>query len=265
MSVPYSWAGAASAHLDARLFDVAPDGTELLITRGTYRLENEPLTGVITVVGTVGCNVLGLGLALLVNRSTRFNAFMRAVLFYPYIIGAIIIGFLWSAILGSNGAINSFLQSTGADKFPFLSDPFWAAASIIFVIIWMTFGMNVILYLAGLQTIPESLIEAATIDGASAWQRFWHVKLALLAPVVTMNVVLVVIGLLRTYEIVLALTAGGPAGRTQTVVYNILSTSLANSQLGYGAAQSILLLIIVVAVTIVITRLRRQAEKNVEA
>lgn len=223
------------------------------------------LTLLITVVGTVACNVLGLGVALLLNANTRVNALLRVLVFYPYVIGAVILGFLWSSILGTNGAINSLLDGAGQAKIPFLSDPAWATASVIAVIVWSSFGVNVVLYLAGLQTIPESLIEAARIDGASAWQAFWRVKLPMLAATVTVNIVLVVVGLLRVYELILALTAGGPAGTTQSVVYNILSTSFVKSQLGYGAAQSVVLLVVIVIVTVVITNARRRSEEAVAA
>jgi ABC-type sugar transport system permease subunit len=222
-------------------------------------------TVIVAIVATISCNAVGLALALAVNGASRFNSAMRAVLFYPFVLGAVIIGFLWSAILGSNGAINALLESLSADKVPFLSDPLWAAASVIFVIVWSHFGINMVLYLAGLQTIPESLIEAATIDGAGPWAIFWKVKLPLLAPVVTINIVLVMVSFLRTYELVLALTNGGPAGRTQTVVYHILSTSFRNGELGYGAAQSIVLMIVIVAVAAGISAYRRRAEKDVIA
>ncbi|MGD8169807.1 carbohydrate ABC transporter permease [Herbiconiux sp. P16] len=223
------------------------------------------LTGIITVFGTVFCNVIGLGVALLVSGSSRFNSVIRVLAFYPYVIGPVIIGFLWAAILGSNGAINSLLDALNQQGLPFLSDPTWAVASLIGVIVWSGFGVNVILYIAGLQTIPDSLIEAARIDGATPWQIFWRVKLPMLAPTVTVNVVLVVVSLLRVYEVVLALTNGGPAGSTQTVVFTILSTSFNASQLGYGAAQSVILLIVIVGVTIGITTVRRKSEEAVSA
>lgn len=241
-------------------------------TRNYERLFQDPavlsaaaLTGIITVFGTLFCNVIGLGVALLVSRSTRFNSVIRVLAFYPYVIGPVIIGFLWAALLGSNGAINSLLDALNQQGLPFLSDPSWAVASLIGVIVWSGFGVNVVLYIAGLQTIPDSLIEAARIDGATAWQTFWRVKLPLLAPTVTVNVVLVVVSLLRVYEVVLALTNGGPAGSTQTVVFNILSTSFNSSQLGYGAAQSVILLIVIVGVTIGITTVRRKSEEAVSA
>lgn len=235
------------------------------LTQDPAVLHAAGLTALITVVGSVVCNVLGLGIALLLNKNSRFNAFMRVLVFYPYVIGPVILGFLWSSILGTNGALNSLLGSFGLPSLPFLSDPTWATVFVIGVIVWASFGVNVVLYLSGLQTVPESLMEAATIDGASPWQAFWKVKLPLLAPTVTVNIVLTVIGLLRVYEMILTLTAGGPAGSTQSIVYNILSTSFDNSQLGYGAAQSIILMIVIVVVTIGITTWRRRSEEAVSA
>jgi ABC-type sugar transport system permease subunit len=222
-------------------------------------------TAILAICGTLGCNVAGLGFALLLTRSTRFNSFMRALLFYPYVVGALMIGFIWSAILGANGVVNSALESAGLDKIPFLSDPTLSGLSVIAVTIWAAFGVNLVLYLAGLQTIDESMLEAARIDGASTSQIFWQVKLPLLAPVVTVNIVLSAVALLKTYDLVLSLTSGGPAGRTETVAYQILAVSFSNGSLGYGAAQSVVLMVVVVAVTIAITSFRNRAERNVAA
>ena len=218
------------------------------------------VTLVITVVGTVGCNAAGLGLALLLNRRNRFTSLLRAVVFYPYVVGPIIIGFLWSAILGADGVIaNAVIPA------PFLSDPVWAVGSITFVVVWSQFGVNVVLYLAGLQTVPPSLLEAATVDGASRWQTFRAVTWPVLAPSVTVNIVLVLVGLLRVYEIVLALTNGGPAGRTSTFAFLILSGSFKTNQLGYAAAQAITLMIVIGALALGVTALRQRAERAVAA
>lgn len=249
-TIPPDWIGA---HNYLRLFQ-DPDV-----------LRAAAFTAVIAVVGTIACNALGLGIAVLLNRNSRVNTLMRVLVFSPYVIGPIILGFLWSSILGSNGAINSVLTNLGAERLPFLADPTWAMVTTILVIIWASFGVNVVLYLAGLQTLDDSLLEAAVIDGASPWQTFWRVKLPVLAPTVTLNVVLAAIGLLRVYEIVLALTAGGPAGTTQTVVFNILTTSFSRSQLGYGAAQSVVLMVVIITVTVVLTQLRRRSEEAVSA
>lgn len=218
------------------------------------------VTLVITVVGTIGCNAAGLGLALLLNRRNRFTGLLRAVVFYPYVVGPIIIGFLWSAILGADGVIANALIPA-----PFLSDPAWAVGSITFVVVWSQFGVNVVLYLAGLQTVPPSLLEAATVDGAGRWQTFKAVTWPVLAPSVTVNIVLVLVGLLRVYEIVLALTGGGPAGRTSTFAFLILSSSFRTNQLGYGAAQAITLMVVIGALALGVTALRQRAEKAVAA
>ncbi|WP_241200361.1 sugar ABC transporter permease [Streptomyces sp. NBC_01260] len=222
------------------------------------------VTLVIAAVGTVACNVLGLGLAVMLNGEGRVKAILRGLFFYPHVLGAVIIGFLWSAILSSEGAINTLLNAAHRSKIPFLSDPHWALASVVFVVIWSTFGVNVVLYLAGLQTIPESLLEAARIDGASRWQTFRQVVLPMLAPTVTINVVLVLVQLLRVYDLVLAMTDGGPAGHTQTYAYLVLSESFLNGKIGYASAQSIVLMIVITVLAIVVVTLRQRSEKAVE-
>ncbi|MFD9740807.1 carbohydrate ABC transporter permease [Umezawaea sp. NPDC059074] len=251
-------------------WDGFTDPPKFVGMKNYVRLTSDPavlhaatVTAIITVVGAIGCNVLGLGIALLLNKLTKLNAFMRVLVFYPYVIGAVIIGFLWSSILGTSGAVNAVLGKDNA--LPFLSDPTWATVTVTVVVMWSSFGVNVVLYLAGLQTIPASLVEAAKLDGASPWQTFWKVKLPVLAPTVTVNIVLVVIGLLRVYELILALTAGGPAGQTRSVVYNILTSSFENSQLGYGAAQSIVLMVVIIIATAGITVARRRSEEAVSA
>ncbi|MFB6783764.1 carbohydrate ABC transporter permease [Streptomyces sp. NPDC056352] len=223
------------------------------------------VTIVIAVVGTVACNVLGLALALMLNGVGRLKAMMRGLFFYPHVLGAVIIGFLWSAVLSTDGAINAILSAAQHDTVPFLSDPHWALAAIVFVVIWSLFGVNVVLYLAGLQTVPEALLEAARIDGASRWQTFRSVVLPMLAPTVTINVLLVLVQLLRVYDVVLALTDGGPAGHTQTYAYLVLASSFKSGKIGYASAQSLVLMVVITTLAIAIVALRRRSEKAVEA
>jgi raffinose/stachyose/melibiose transport system permease protein len=223
------------------------------------------VTLVITVLGTLLCNGAGLGLALLLNGRSRSNAVLRAIVFYPYVVGPVIIGFLWSAILGANGVIANAMAGGGHDALPFLSDPTWAIGSITFVVVWSQFGVNVVLYLAGLQTVPPELLEAARVDGAGKWQTFRAVIWPILAPSVTINLVLVLVGLLRVYEIVLALTNGGPAGRTSTFAFLILADSFKNNKLGYGSAQAITLMVVIGAFALALTAMRRRAEQAVSA
>ncbi|UUN31592.1 sugar ABC transporter permease [Streptomyces sp. FIT100] len=221
------------------------------------------VTLLVAGVGTAGLNVLGLGFALLLNRPSRLNSFFRMVMFYPHVLSALVVGFLWSAILGTTGAVNSLVTSRGGEVLPFLSDPDWALATMIAVVVWAAFGVNVVLYLAGLQAVPHSLIEAARIDGATRWQVFRHVTLPALGPSVTINVVLSLVTLLKTYDLVVSLTAGGPAGQTQTVAYLILWNSFHDGRLGFGSAQAVVLMLVTAVLALAVTRLRRRAETAV--
>ncbi len=220
-------------------------------------------TAVIAIVGTILCNVIGLGLAVLIAEPTRANSIIRTVLFYPHIISALIIGFLWSAMLSPTGIVNSTLAQLGIDAVPFLSDPTFAAVCVIATIVWATFGINLILYIAGIKSVPMEFYEAATVDGASKWQQFKSITFPMIAPIMTVNLIIVLVSLLRTYDLVLALTGGGPAGRTQTIVFQILVDSFQNGKLGFGSAQAVVLMIVTAVLGVVITLARRRAEEKV--
>lgn len=233
------------------------------LVRDTEALRAAWVTLAIAGGGTVLLNLLGLGFAMLVNAPTRANTFFRMVLFYPHVLSALVVGFLWSALLGTSGVVNTILTDAGRDVLPFLSQPKWALATLIGVIVWAGFGVNVVLYLAGLQTVSRDLQEAALIDGARRSQVFRHVTLPALAPVVTVNLVLSLVTLLKTYDVVVSLTDGGPAGSTQTAAYLILSDSFANSTLGLGSAQSVVLMVVTGALALTVARMRRSSEQGV--
>lgn len=220
-------------------------------------------TAIVAVAGTILCNGVGLALAALISGAGRANTVLRTIFFYPYIISALIIGFLWSALLAPHGAVNGLLDGIGVGPVPFLTDPTFAKGTIILTIVWAHFGFNMILYIAGIKSVPTEFYEAATVDGASKWQQFRSVTVPMIAPVVTVNLVLTLVGLLKVYDVVLALTDGGPAASTQTIVYQILKDSFAQSKLGLGAAQSVVLLIITAAIGLAVTFARRGAERKV--
>lgn len=220
-------------------------------------------TAVVAFVGTVLCNAVGLLIAALIAGNGRANTLLRTIFFYPYIISALIIGFLWSAMLSPQGAVNGLLDHLGVGPVPFLTEVGFAKASVILTIVWSHFGFNMILFLAGIKSVPTEYYEAATVDGASTWQQFRNVTLPLIAPVFTVNLVLTLVGLLKVYDVVLALTDGGPAGSTQTIVYQILRDSFAQSELGFGAAQSVILLLVTAVLGLAVTFARRGAEKKV--
>lgn len=220
-------------------------------------------TGVLAFFGTILCNAVGLTIAALISGPGRGNTVMRTVFFYPYIISSLIIGFIWSALLAPQGAVNSLLAQVGIPALPFLTDITFAKASVILTIVWSHFGFNMILFLAGIKSVPPEYYEAATVDGATRWQQFRNVTLPLIAPVLTVNLVLTLVGLLKVYDVVLALTDGGPAGSTQTIVFQILNDSFANADLGFGAAQSVILLVVTAVLGLAVTLARRGSEKKV--
>lgn len=222
-------------------------------------------TGIVALVGTTLCNVVGLAVAVLIAAPGRANTVLRTIFFYPYIISSLIIGFLWSAMLQPNGVANSLLAHVGVGPLPFLIDPTWAKGSVIATILWSSFGFNMILFIAGIKSVPNEYYEAATVDGASRWQQFRAITVPLIAPVLTVNLVLTLVGLLKVYDVVLALTDGGPAAGTQTIVYQILKDSFARSELGLGAAQSVVLLVVTAVAGLAVTFARRRAEQKVAA
>ncbi|MER6976326.1 sugar ABC transporter permease [Streptomyces carpinensis] len=223
------------------------------------------VTAIVAAVGAVVVNLAALGLALLLQKTNRFNTFGRVVMFYPHVLSALVVGFLWQAILGPQGVVNTLLEKAGTSSLPFLSDPDWALWSMILVIVWSLFGVQLVLYLAGLQAVPRDLIEAARIDGAGRWGTFRAVTWPSLASTVTVAVITSGISLLKTYDVVVSLTGGGPAGSTKTLAYSILAVSFPQRKIGVASAQAVLLIVAAAIMAITVLVLRRRAENDAES
>ncbi len=238
---------------------------KLLFTSEAMR-ETLLTTGLIAGVGALLVNVAALGLAVLLQRNTRMNVFGRVVAFYPHVLAVLVVGYLWQALLGPQGAVNNVISKLGAAPLPFLSDPRWALWTMIFVIIWGLLGVQMVLYLAGLQAIPSELLEAARIDGANRWQVFRSVTWPGLAPSATVAMITSLITLLKTYDIVVSFTGGGPGGATRTLAYNVLFTEFTeNRRVGQACAQAVLLMVVAAALSFTVMRLRRRAEEGAES
>lgn len=214
---------------------------------------------IIAVIGVVLLDAAGLALALAVAGASRANFVYRTVLFYPFILSAVAVGFLWSALLSYGGAANVVLHALGFAPVQFLGTPTLALASITVVSVWQLLGFSVVVMVAGLQSVPGELIDASKVDGATRWQAFRHVTLPMIAPTVTFNSVIVLVFLLRSYDIVVALTSGGPAGSTETVAYKIINDAFSQGELGYGSAQSVLLIALTALVAFASIGLRRRS------
>lgn len=211
-------------------------------------------------------NVLGLGLALLVNQKIRGVIFFRTALFLPVTLSFVVIGLLWSWIYNpSFGLLNAGLELIGLDSLirPWLSDPSTALGSIITVDIWKWTGFHMVLYLAGLQAIPRDLYEVAIIDGANAWARLIRITLPLLAPVTFINVLLSLNGaFVRNFDLVYVMTGGGPNNATEVVLTHLVTQSFRFGKLGYASAMGFVLFAIVGVIGAVYIRIGRSGTYN---
>lgn len=170
-------------------------------------------TIIFTVVTTVGKVGLGLALAVFLNRKLHLRNYLRGISFFPAIISTVAVGIVFTAILHPYGLLNQFFRALGLDFMAknWLTDTKLALLSVCGVEIWKWSGFNMVIILAGLQAVPPEYQEAATIDGANAWQRFWRVTFPLILPAFNNAFVNSLIGGLKVFDIIVATTNGGPA------------------------------------------------------
>jgi ABC-type sugar transport system permease subunit len=213
------------------------------------------VTAGMAVAGTAILNALALPAAVLLNRSGRVTALYRSAVFFPIVLSAIVVGFIWQTFLNTNGIVNDLLEPLGRGPILFLGEGSLAVASITMVAVWQTFGFLTVLYLAALKTVPDDIYEAARMDGARAPAVFFRITLPILWPAIVGNVLLILIFFMRIYEYVVAMTAGGPAGATQTVAFLVVKQAFTQTRYGYGSATAILLLVTVFATVLTISSL----------
>ncbi len=220
--------------------------------------------GVFVVLSLVIQLPLGLALALLLNRRIRGRAVLRAICFAPYVLSEVVTAVAWLLILQPDGAVDRLMTAVGLGGYVqlWLADPDLVVYTLFAVITWKYLGFAIILFLAGLQGIPRELVEAATIDGASAWQRTRHIVLPLLGPTIRIWVFLSVIGSLQLFDLVWIMTSGGPANSSATMATYIIERGFARSQFGYASAASMILFVIAFVFALLYQRfvLRRDTE-----
>jgi raffinose/stachyose/melibiose transport system permease protein len=204
-------------------------------------------TLVIAVAITVIQNGIGLLLALGVNTIIKSRNVLRVFLFAPAVITPIVTAYLWRNLLGPDGAVNSLLDLVGLDSWRqnWLGDPDLALWSVVAVTVWQYAGYSMVIFLAGLQSIPREIHEAAAIDGAGSLRRFWSVVRPLLAPALTINLMLSIIGGLKLFDQVYALTGGGPGHATDTLTTLIYKDAFTLGEFGYSIALAVVLTAVV--------------------
>ncbi|MFF4357717.1 carbohydrate ABC transporter permease [Streptomyces sp. NPDC001604] len=208
-------------------------------------------TLLIAVSITVVQNAVGLLLALGVNSAIKSRNLLRVFLFAPAVITPIVTAYLWRNLLGPDGAVNSVLGAVGLDgsQMDWLGSPQLALWSVIGVIVWQYAGYSMVIFLAGLQSVPKEIHEAAAIDGAGPMRRFWSVTRPLLAPALTINLMLSIIGGIKLFDQVYALTGGGPGHATDTLSTLIYKDAFTLGEFGYSIALAVVLTIIVAVVS----------------
>lgn len=196
-------------------------------------------------------NIIGLLYALLLNQSIKMRSITRTIIYLPVIISPLIMGYIWYFFFSfQGGALNDVLIFLGLDKINALADPAINTWIIVFVNTYQFVGVAMIIYLAGLQSISKDFYEAAQIDGASSLQQFKNITLPLLMPSITINMVLNIIGGLKLFDVIVALTNGGPGNASQSMSTFMYDLYFNRQDAGYAATQGILMAVIILVISL---------------
>ena len=237
---------------------------ERLLTRDTQFHQAFEQT-ILFVALTIPIIFVGLFFALMLNRPVKGIGIFRTIFYLPNIIAVTVIGLIWARVFASSdrGLINAFLADIGAGPIPFLDQADLATLAVSFTTLWWTVGFSMLIFLAGLQNIAQSLYDAAKVDGANRWQQFRHITLPGLRRPLAFLSVLQVIASFQIFGQVDVMTGGGPAGNTRTIVYNIFETTFLYFQVGYGTAMAVIMFAVLLVISIIqLTLFRDQGLGN---
>jgi ABC-type sugar transport system permease subunit len=208
-------------------------------------------TGVFLLIHIPLQIVVALFLAEMLNRRIRFRGFFRAVYFMPVVVSGVVVTMLWSQIFAlNNGLLNQLLGALGLPKLPWLTSPTLAMPSIAIMATWKNVGLYIVLFLVGLQSVPRHLYEAADIEGASSWQKFFHITLPMINPTLFMVVILSTIGGFSLFIEPFIMTGGGPMNSTLSAVLYIYKQAFDFYRMGYAATLGFFFALLVMGVVI---------------
>ncbi|MCI8946507.1 MAG: sugar ABC transporter permease [Lachnospiraceae bacterium] len=229
----YSWVGFRN-YID--LFSDGRVGKSYLFT---FKL---------AIVTTVVVNVLSLVLALALNSKIRAKSFFRGAYFLPNILGALVVGYIFNYFF--TYILPAVANMMGMNSTSILSDPKSAWIGIVVVCAWQAIAMNTIIYISGLQTVPEDVYEAGGLDGATGWKQFKYLTFPLIIPFFSINMVLCVKNFLMVFDQIMALTKGGPAQSTESISYLIYNNGMSGGQFGFQSANAVVFFIVIVCVSV---------------
>lgn len=231
----YDWVGFRN-YID--LFSDARVGKSYLFT---FKL---------AVVSTVVVNVLSLVLALGLNGRIRAKSFFRGAYFLPNILGALVVGYIFNYFFTYILPAVADMIGIEALRSSILSNPSAAWIGVMVVCAWQAIAMNTIIYISGLQTVPEDVYEAGGLDGATGWKQFKYLTFPLIIPFFSINMVLCVKNFLMVFDQIMALTKGGPAQSTESISYLIYNNGMSGGQFGFQSANAVVFFIVIVAISV---------------
>ncbi|MBB5832366.1 carbohydrate ABC transporter permease [Brachybacterium aquaticum] len=205
------------------------------------------------LVVVIGQTILSLALALALLRSSRISILLRALFFFPTVLSSVSVAFIWSFIYDPNfGLANRALAAVGLGSLqqPWLGDQQMAIFYLAIVQIWFHSGQMMVVYIAGLQQIPQELYDAVALDGAGRWQTFRYLTFPLVQPATVIVVAYTTIQSFKAFDLIIASTGGGPNNATQILATLIYQTAFRNFEMGYAAAQSVIFMVVIAVITI---------------
>jgi raffinose/stachyose/melibiose transport system permease protein len=229
----YDWVGLRNY---ADLFTDARVGKSYLFT---FKL---------AIVTTIVVNVVSLVLALALNSKIRAKSFFRGAYFLPNILGALVVGYIFNYFF--TYILPALADMVGLNSTSILASPSKAWIGVMIVCAWQAVAMNTIIYISGLQTVPEDVYEAGDLDGATGWKRFWNLTFPLIIPFFSINMVLCVKNFLMVFDQIMALTKGGPAQSTESISYLIYNNGMAGGQFGFQSANAVVFFIMIVVISV---------------
>lgn len=198
---------------------------------------------------------LALIFSIILNQKVKGLGFFRTAFFFPSVLSMVVVGVIWQWMFSPNyGFINYALSKIGLPKQNMLINPSYAIIVIIVVSVWKGLGNNMLIFLAGLQAIPKSVYEAADIDGASRWQKFWYITLPLLKPTTLFVLIITLIGSFKIFDLAYVITGGGPGNSTLFLVHYIYREAFQRFDMGYASAAAYIFFVILFILTIIQVR-----------
>ncbi|WP_337664443.1 sugar ABC transporter permease [Suilimivivens sp.] len=213
-----------------------------------------------TLIAVIAGNLVSIILAFLLDSKLKAKNFFRTIFFIPNTMSLLVVGYIWYFVYTK--VLPEITKAISGQSVALLGNKSLVILALAIVGIWNVAGYYMVIYIAGLQSISEDLIEAAEIDGAGTWKTIWYIKLPILAPTIMTCLILSVAAHMKVFELPYTMTSGGPVGASSTMVYKIYTTAFGAGRNGYASAQSIILFLIIASISLVLNAVMKKKEEQ---